>query len=78
MTKQQKKRLIDGGSSIESLRPKVNKEKKSKMFKTAINLLKNLNIEAMDIDYGYDIDYDGNKYGDGSFTITITGKDEKI
>ena len=54
--------------TIKSLHPTIKKEKKATMLETAINLLKDLDTE-----YGYDIDYEGNKYGDGTFTITITG-----
>jgi hypothetical protein len=48
-------------------------EEKASMLETAINLLKDLDIKVIDTEYGYDTDYEGNKYGDGTFTITITG-----
>jgi hypothetical protein len=47
-------------------------EEKASMLDRAIKLLKGLDIELLKVDYGYGIDYEGNKYSDGTVKITIT------
>jgi hypothetical protein len=61
---------------------KVKKDKRKKMFKKTIKLLKsfdelNFDINTINSEYGYDIDQDGNKFLDGTFEITITGNKHK-
>ena len=58
------------------------KDKRKKMFKKTIKLLKsfddlNFDINTIDTQYGYDIDQDGNKFLDGTFEIIITGNKTK-
>jgi phosphopentomutase len=55
---------------------KVKKDKRKKMFKKTIKLLKsfnelNFNINAIDTEYGYCRDAEGEHERDGSCTITI-------
>tara|TARA_R110000772_G_scaffold238779_1_gene350790 strand:- start:93 stop:494 length:402 start_codon:yes stop_codon:yes gene_type:complete len=61
---------------------KVNKDKRKKMFKKTIKLLKsfdelNFDINTVDIEYGYFTNAEGEHERDGGFTITIKGNKTK-
>jgi hypothetical protein len=61
---------------------KVKKDKRKKMFKKTIKLLKylddlNFDINMIDTQYGYCRDAEGEYERDGSFTITIKGNKTK-